>query len=370
MYKKLAPFFIIAVIGAIIGGSLVIGYSGQFLAKPLPQNTTPIQNLLQIPVARGQVSDARNTPIARAAQAVGPTVVGITNKAYARDSFNRKVLVEQGTGSGVIFDSNGYIATNNHVIENAQEILVSLADGRVLNGRVLGADPATDLAVVKVDVTGLQAAVLGDSDSLLVGEPAIAIGNPLGLEFKGSVTAGVISALNRSIEIGERKFKLIQTDAAINPGNSGGALVNADGMVVGINSAKISIAGVEGIGFSLPINTARPILQSLIDKGRVVRPYLGVVIIDRNTAATYGYEFNIDKGIYILKISKDGPASKAGLKEGDIILKVAGMETNRVADLRGTVDTKAVGDKVDLLIIRSGKEQTVSVLLEEMPSQQ
>jgi len=370
MYKKFAPFFIIAVIGALIGGSLVLGYSGQFSAKPTPQNTTPIQNLLQTPTAKAQVSDARNTPIVRAAQAVGPTVVGITNKGYARDSINRKVLVEQGTGSGVIFDSNGYIATNNHVVENAQEILVSLADGRVLNGRVLGADPATDLAVVKVDATGLPTAVLGDSDSLLVGETAIAIGNPLGLEFKGSVTAGVISALNRSLEIGERKFKLIQTDAAINPGNSGGALVNADGMVVGINSAKISINGVEGIGFSIPINTVRPILQSLIDKGRVVRPYLGVVIIDRNTAAAYGYEFKIDKGIYILKVVKDGPAGKAGLKEGDIILKVAGRSTNRVADLRGAVDAQAVGDKVDVLIIRGGNEQTVSVLLEEMPSQQ
>ncbi|MBC8016030.1 MAG: trypsin-like peptidase domain-containing protein, partial [Sporomusaceae bacterium] len=265
---------------------------------------------------------------------------------------------------------NGYIATNNHVVANAQEILVSLADGRILNGRVLGADSITDLAVVKVDATGLPAAVLGDSDSLLVGEPAIAIGNPLGLEFRGSVTAGVISALNRSIEIGERKFKLIQTDAAINPGNSGGALVNADSMVIGINSAKISIAGVEGIGFSIPINTARPILQSLIEKGRVVRAYLGVGIIDRNTAAAYGYEFKIDKGIYILKITKNGPAGKAGLKEGDIILKVAGMEINSVADLRGAVDAQAVGGKVDVLIIRGDKEQTVSVLLEEMPSQQ
>ena len=205
MYKKFAPWFIVAVIGAIIGGSLVLGYSDQFLVKPTPQNTIAMQNVLQAPTAQAQVSDARNTPIVRAAQAVGPAVVGITNKAYARDSFNRKVLVEQGTGSGVIFDSNGYIATNNHVVENAQEIIVSLADGRVLAGRVLGSDPATDLAVVKVDAASLPAAVLGDSDSLLVGEPAIAIGNPLGLEFKGSVTAGVISALNRSIGIGERK---------------------------------------------------------------------------------------------------------------------------------------------------------------------
>lgn len=371
MYKKFAPLFIIAVIGALIGGSLVLGYGEKFVSKNIPQsNVTPAQNLLQAPVAQAQVSDARNTPIVRAAQAVGPAVVGITNKAYARNSFNKKVLVEQGTGSGVIFDSKGYIATNNHVVENAQEILVSLADGRVLNGRVLGADPATDLAVVKVDTVDLPAATFGDSDSLLVGEPAIAIGNPLGLEFKGSVTAGVISALNRSLEIGERKFKLIQTDAAINPGNSGGALVNADGVVVGINSAKISIAGVEGIGFSIPINTARPILQSLIEKGRVVRAYLGVGVMDHNTAATYGYELKLDKGVYVIKVGSNGPAGKAGLREGDIILKVAGIEINSVADLRGAVDAQTVGGKVDVLIVRGGNQQTISVLLEEMPSQQ
>lgn len=370
MYKKFAPLFIVAVFGAIIGGGLVLGYGGHFLAKPIPQATAPLQNLVQTPSAQAQVSDARNTPTVRAAQAVGPAVVGITNKAYARDYFNRKVLVEQGTGSGVIFDNRGYIATNNHVVENAQEILVSLADGRVLSGKVLGADPVTDLAVVKVEMTGLPVALLGDSDNLLVGEPAIAIGNPLGLEFKGSVTAGVISALNRSIEIGERKFKLIQTDAAINPGNSGGALVNADGVVVGINSAKISIAGVEGIGFSIPINTARPILQSLIEKGHVIRPYLGVGIMDRNTAAAYGYEFNIDKGIYLVKVAKTGPAGKAGLTEGDIILKVAGMDINSVADLRAAVDAQAVGSKIDVSIIRGGNQKNVSVLLEEMPSGQ
>lgn len=365
MNKRLMPFLIVAVIGIIIGGGFVFGFGGKFLAKPTPQTQIPG---LQQPTANVQVSDARNTPIVRAAQAVGPAVVGITNKAYARDYFNRRVLVEQGSGSGVIFDAQGYIATNNHVVENAQEIVVSLADGRTFTGKVLGADPATDLAVVKIDVTGLPVAQLGDSDSLMVGEPAIAIGNPLGLEFKGSVTAGVISALNRSIEIGERKFKLIQTDAAINPGNSGGALVNADGVVVGINSAKISLAGVEGIGFSIPINTARPILQALIDKGRVIRAYLGVGALDKNSAARYGYELNLDKGVYVAKADKAGPAGKAGIREGDIILSVAGAETNSVADLRATLDAQAVGSKVDVVIIRNGQNRTVTVLLEEMPS--
>ena len=257
MYKKFAPYIVITIIGVLIGGGLVLGYGERYLVKKVPQPAAPLPNMMQMPSGQIQVSEIRNTAVVRAAQAVGPAVVGIVNKAYSRDYYNSKVLVEQGTGSGVIFDANGYIATNNHVVENAQELVVSLADGRVLTGRVLGADPVTDLAVIKVDATGLPAAAFGDSDSLLVGEPAIAIGNPLGLEFKGSVTAGVISALNRSLEIGERKLKLIQTDAAINPGNSGGALVNADGAVIGINSAKISVQGVEGIGFAIHVNTAR-----------------------------------------------------------------------------------------------------------------
>jgi serine protease Do len=366
MYKRLAPFFLVAVIGALIGGSLVLGYGAPFLSKQSPPNMVPP---LQPPVAKAAISDARNTPIVRAAQAVGPAVVGITNKAYARDYFNRKVVVEQGSGSGVIFDTNGYIATNNHVIEGASEIVVSLSDGRTIPGRVVGADPATDLAVVKVEVTGLPVAQFGDSDGLMVGEPAIAIGNPLGLEFKGSVTAGVISALNRSIEIGERRFKLIQTDAAINPGNSGGALVNADGVVVGINSAKIALQGVEGIGFAIPINTARPIIQSIVEKGRVIRSYLGVGVLDKVTAARYGYELNLEKGVYVANITRNGPAAKAGIRQGDIVLKVGNTETNSVADLRAALDAIPVGTRVDVLISRAERQQTISVLLEEMPQE-
>ncbi len=370
MVKKITPFIVVAVISAVIGGGIILGYGSQFFAKTAQQNAGDLNQMLQPSVAQAQVSDARNTPIVKAAQAVGPAVVGITNKTYARDLYNRKVLMDKGSGSGVIFDSKGYIATNYHVVQNAQEILVSLADGRVFGGQLLGVDPVTDLAVVKIDAPNLPVAVLGNSDTLLVGEPAIAIGNPLGLEFKGSVTAGVISALNRSLEIGERKFKLIQTDAAINPGNSGGALVNADGVVVGINSAKISIAGVEGIGFSIPINSARPILQSIIEKGRVVRPYLGVAIIDRHNAPALGYQFNLPKGVYLQGLVENAAAAKAGLLAGDIILKVAGVEVNSIADLRSAVDTQAIGSTIAVQILRGGNSQTINVLLEEMPGQQ
>ncbi len=367
-YRKIAPFFLTAVFGAFIGGGLVLGYGGSFVAKeqarPQGEKITLSQG-----TANAQLSAARNTPLVRAAQAVGPAVVGITNKAYARDYFNRKVLVEKGTGSGVIFDAKGYIATNNHVVEGAQELAVSLADGRVVTGRVVGTDPVTDLAVVKVEEANLPVATLGDSDSLMVGEPALCIGNPLGLEFKGSVTAGVISALNRSLEIGERKFKLIQTDAAINPGNSGGALVNADGVVVGINSAKIAVEGVEGIGFAIPINSARPILESIIEKGRVVRAYIGIGSLDKETAAAYGYRLDLEQGVYVAQVQPDGPAGKAGIRQGDIILKIGGTPVNSVVDLRAAVAAQPVGGKVEVLIVRKGKQMTASVVLEEMPQQ-
>ena len=170
--------------------------------------------------------------------------------------FNRKVLVGEGVGSGVIFDKAGYIVTNNHVVGTAKTVIVSLADGQSTEGTVVGRDARTDLAVVKINMDNLPVAEFGDSDSLQVGEPAIAIGNPLGLEFQGTVTVGVISSLNRTIGAEGQSMKLIQTDAAINPGNSGGALVDADGKVIGINSAKISQEGVEGLGFAIPINAA------------------------------------------------------------------------------------------------------------------
>ncbi|BBB90230.1 MAG TPA: trypsin-like peptidase domain-containing protein [Methylomusa anaerophila] len=366
--KRLTPYIVVSLISIMIGVTLV-GCGGGPSGNPQAGDTS-FMNQLKPPTAQAQVSEARNTPIVKAVQAVGSTVVGITNKAVARDFFNRKVVVEQGVGSGVIFDANGYIVTNNHVVEGAAEIVVSLADGRTVNGTVVGTDPATDLAVVKIEASDLPVATLGDSDSLMVGEPAIAIGNPLGLEFKGTVTVGVISAVNRTLDFGDRRFKLIQTDAAINPGNSGGALVNADGVVVGINSSKISATGVEGIGFAIPVNTARPILQSLIDKGRVIRAYLGIGALDKNTAAKYGYELNIEKGIYLAKVYPNGPAAKVGIQEGDVILSVAGTETNSVPDLRAVLDNQQVGSRVAVVIQRNGRTQTINVALEEMPQQQ
>lgn len=353
--------------GIFLGVMLVVGgcslaKNGQFAQNGSGQQITG-------KAAAAEPSEARNTPIVKAAKKVGPAVVGITNKALVRDIFNRVQLTELGTGSGVIYDKKGLIVTNNHVVAGAQEIVVSLSDGRSVPGQVLGTDAATDLAVVKIDADNLTVASFGDSDQIMVGEPAIAIGNPLGLEFRGSVTAGVISALNRSIDLGERKFRLIQTDAAINPGNSGGALVNADGEVVGINSAKIAVSGVEGIGFAIPINAAKPIIADLEKQGRVLRPYLGVSLVDKEIAARYGIDIDLQGGIYIIKVAGGGPGWKAGLRTNDVIIKFDGEKISSVSDLRDKIAAKGIGAKVTLKILRGGDQMTVDVTLEEMPAQ-
>ena len=318
------------------------------------------------PESSAKLSDARNTPAVRVARTVGPAVVGITNKAVAHDIFNRAFETE-GVGSGVIFKSDGYIITNNHVIAGAKEIIVSLSDGNSVNGTIIGTDEMTDIAVVKVDAKDLPVAELGDSDEVVVGEPAIAIGNPMGLEFQGSVTVGVISALNRTLDLNDRRVKLFQTDAPISPGNSGGALVNADGEVIGINSAKLATNGVEGMGFAIPINTVKTIVNELMEKGYVARPYLGVTIFDKPTAARYGYQLSIEKGVYVFQVAIDSPAGRAGFQRGDIILSIDGKDVNSVTDVRNEVAAHKVGDKVKVTIDRDGRQETVEVTLDEMP---
>ena len=332
--------------------------------------TTKAENVTEAapnkPESNTKISDARNTPAVRVARTVGPAVVGITNKAIARDFFDR-TFETSGVGSGVIFRNDGYIITNNHVIAGAKEIIVSLSDGNTVNGTLIGTDEMTDIAVVKVDVKDLPVAELGDSDEVVVGEPAIAIGNPMGLEFQGSVTVGVISALNRTLDINDRRVKLFQTDAAISPGNSGGALVNADGEVIGINSIKLATTGVEGMGFAIPINTVKTIVNELMDKGYVARPYLGVTIFDKPTAARYGYQLSLEKGVYVFQVGLDSPAGRAGFQRGDIILSIDGKEVNSVIDVRNEVAAHKVGDRVKVKYDREGREETVEVVLEEMP---
>ncbi len=333
-----------ALAGAVMLALAAVSFSGCSAGNATSSSSASSGIMAAAPASSAQtegISDARNTPAVRAAKAIGPTVVGITNKAVARDWFNNPVETE-GVGSGVIFRKDGYIVTNNHVIDGAKELIVSLADGRSLKGKLVGADPLTDLAVVKVNASDLPEAVFGDSDKIVVGD-------------------------NRTLDISDRRVKLLQTDAAISPGNSGGALVNADGQVIGINSAKVAASGVEGMGFAIPINTVRTVVEEIMDKGYVARPYLGVSVFDPNTAARYGYQLNIDKGVFIFKVTLNGPCGKAGLQRGDIILKVDGKEVNTVSDLRAAVGEHKIGETVKITYDRNGSEDTADVTLEEMP---
>lgn len=366
--KTLVTFSAIAVMMTMLASGCSVAQKKEKAPAPAPvKEVTQQEKAAQ---TEAKMSGGRNTPIVQAAKKVGPAVVGITNKALVRDFFNRSQLMERGTGSGVIYDKSGLIATNNHVVAGAQEIVVSLPDGKTYDGKVLGTDATTDLAVVKINAdVPLTVAEFGNSDDIMVGEPAIAIGNPLGLEFRGSVTAGVISALNRTIDVGDRKFKLLQTDAAINPGNSGGALVNADGQVIGINSAKISVSGVEGIGFAIPINEAKPILAELATKGRVARPFIGASLIDKNVVAKYNINVNLEGGLYVAKLYQGGPAWKGGIRENDIITKYNGEKVTSVAQLREMLNASGIGAKVKVTVLRNGQEVTRDLTLEEMPKE-
>lgn len=336
--------------------------------KKTSQNLSPKIDKNEKISKEARRDSSRYTPVVRAANKVGPAVVGIINKGFLRGGFSKEeVLTKRGSGSGVIYDASGLIVTNNHVVKGAQGIDVQLADGRTLKGRVIGADAATDLAVVKVEDKNLPVAMFGSSSDLMVGEPAIAIGNPLGEELEGSVTAGVISALNRSVSIGENRFKLIQTDAAINPGNSGGALVNADGLVIGINSAKIAGQGVEGLGFSIPIDEVKPIIEALEKHGRVIRPYFGAVLIDYKFVKKYAMKLDVKDGLLIWKLVDEGPAFKAGIKVKDIVVGFDNQKPKTVDELRAIIDKHEIGDEVNVKVLREGVTKDLTIILGEMP---
>lgn len=354
---------IIAVLLIIIGVLM-----GVFLGRHwwAPQSDGNDLEALNTPKEERILSNVRNTAIVQAVKQVGPAVVGVSTKVYDRDMFNRRVLVGESVGSGVIFDKRGYIVTNYHVVGTSDDVNVMLATNETITGKVIGRDEATDLAVIKVEREGLPMAEFGDSSSLVVGEPAIAIGNPLGLELRGTVTVGVISALNRTINPLEQHYSLIQTDAAINQGNSGGALVNAEGKVVGINSAKIANNGVEGLGFAIPINAARPILKELIAHGEIRRAYLGVWAVDQAIAARYGYEWPTgETGILVVKKDPRGPLGATDIASGDFLTAVNGNAITSLQELRQQIDAQAPGQKITLGYRHEGADRTTEVTLLE-----
>ena len=305
---------------------------------------------------------------------VRPAVVSVTTQEMSLDSFLRPVQ-ESGAGSGVIFDKQGLILTNNHVVANARNIRVTLPDGRNFDkASVVGRDARTDLAVLKLDgvtaQTDLPVAKLGSSQGVHVGEWVIAIGNALGLDGGPTVTAGVVGALGRSIQESNGSIldNLIQTDAAINPGNSGGPLINLRGEVIGINTA-IDSRG-QGIGFAINIESAQPIITQLVQAGRVIRPALGVRVATMTPNIAGQLRIPMTSGVVIANVQANGPAAKAGLKATDIVTKLDNAKVTTLQDLMTVLEKKRPGDRVEVAYLRNQQEQKVTVTLDELPSDQ
>ena len=384
--QKSSPGFgktvFIPFISGIVGATLVLGTCfgvPSIKSRLIGNSTTETSSKLVFSDSVNSdgllnLSDYSNTSIA-VAEKVLPSVVGIT-VTYQISSLFGGSSTGEATGSGIIVSEDGYIVTNNHVISSESTssfYAISEATGIKVNlyndtesyeAKVVGTDAYTDLAVLKIEKTGLSAAVIGDSNNVKVGEFAMAVGNPLGMDY--SVTSGIISALNREITADDgTTFTAIQTDAAINSGNSGGALVNAKGELIGINTMKFAGNGVEGIGFAIPISSATGIIDQLIEFKTVKRPYIGISAsaVDSNTAQRY----HLPEGIYVESVDEGSSAEKAGLQVSDIIIKIEGQEIKSVNELNKIKYTYNIGDTVKLTVYRDGSEIEVPVVLSEQP---
>lgn len=382
--QKSATYLSLMLVGAVatlLGTQLVPG-----------EAVSPQPTLAQLPV--GLPSATGTNFIAAAVQKTGPAVVRIDSSRTVRsqvprifnDPFFRQFFgsripeqpstrVERGTGSGFIINASGLVLTNAHVVNEADTVTVTLKDGRNFSGKVLGQDPLTDVAVIKIQANNLPAVTVGNSEQLRPGEWAIAIGNPLGLD--NTVTAGIISATGRSsgdVGVPDKRVGFIQTDAAINPGNSGGPLLNQQGQVIGMNTAIIG--GAQGLGFAIPINTAQRIADQLIDKGRVDHPYLGIQMV--NLTPTLKEEINRnseirvqeDRGVLIGGVAPNSPAAQAGIRPGDVIQKVGGRSVTKADEVQEAVENSQVGGNLEVEISRNGQRLTISVRPGAFPVQQ
>ena len=353
----------IAAGAACLGVCFGTGYGGAVLAMRNNSANRVVTNMVQRTDGTAVVS---NNDFSAVSAKVAPSVVVITTESMVTsNNWFGGQYVQSGAGSGVVLTEDGYIITCNHVVSGANNIKVSLNDGTEYTATVVGGDSTTDVAVLKIDATGLTPATIGDSDSLAVGQSVLAVGNPLG-ELGGTVTGGMISALNREVTIEDQTMSLIQMDASVSPGNSGGALFNASGDLIGIVNAKSSGDYAEGLGFAIPINTAYNVAMDLIQSGYVTgRPQLGISVItitDAATAARYGVT---SAGIYISQVNPGSGAEKAGLQAGDRIVSVDNVLAETANDVVSRVQEKSVGDTVSLQVARKGQLITVEVELTE-----
>ncbi|NGP45226.1 PDZ domain-containing protein [Bacillaceae bacterium SIJ1] len=384
-----------ALLGVIVGAAIVLSalpflantdllaFEDEDKVASLEQRPQETQSLE--PLQTRNVSVNVDTDVTEVVKNVQHAVVGVIN-LMGGTYWEPNVATEAGTGSGVIYKKEGdhaYIVTNYHVIEQASEVEVSLHDGTRIPATVLGEDIFTDLAVLYIEGSEVNQLVdtvgaFGNSEDVNVGEPVIAIGNPLGLEFSGSVTQGIISGKERAIPVdldndgsADWLADVMQTDAAINPGNSGGALFNLDGQVIGINSMKIAQSAVEGLGFSIPTNTVIPVISDLEGEGRVIRPVMGILspqplatVDSYHRRETLGLPAEVSSGVVVTEVSPDTPAASAGLQQLDVITALDERTINDTIDLRKYLyNEKRVGDAIDVTFYRGGQQQTVTLTL-------
>jgi serine protease Do len=378
--RGLASLLFTSLISAVIGGLIVLlltpALSRAGLLPASPGGEAANNRFAE----KKSITVDVTTDITKAVERVQPAVVGVVN--LQRDNPFQPEALQRGTGSGIIFDKeNGKarIVTNHHVIAGADHVQVVISNGdnaKHVTAKVLGSDDISDLAVLEIPDNHVKAvADFGNSDAIKAGEPAIAIGNPLGLEFSQSVTVGVISSPKRSIDVAESmSMDVIQTDAAINPGNSGGALVNVAGQVIGINSLKIAEQGVEGLGFAIPVNDALPIINDLIRHGRVLRPYLGITLIDLQAipqeywATELDLPSSVNAGVVVRDVMSGTPAAKAGLRSRDVIVALDDQPIHSGSELRKYLyKEKKIGDEIRITFYRDGSKETVTTTLIQQP---
>lgn len=376
---SLPKFYLFSVVFLLLGGTA---------CTIPPQNRTP-QVPSESPSPQAASRGESISAVAPVVEQAGGAVVQVNSTRTVRDSidnfgieefFGRQIppqeRVQRGTGSGFIISADGRVITNAHVIAGADNVTVVLRDGRRFPGRVLGVDRLSDVAVVDIDANNLPTLRLGNSDQLLPGQLAIAIGNPFGLN--NTVTQGIISATERftsEIGIPDRRINFIQTDAAINPGNSGGPLLNSAGEVVGVNTAIIQ--GAQGIGFAIPINTVRTVSQQLVSAGRVVYPYIGLQMAtltpelrSQINASDVGFQITQDQGIVVLKVLPNSPAAQAGLRPGDVITSVNGTVVQNSGQVQQQVDQTNVGSTMSMTVQRNGQSQQITVRPAPLPEQE
>lgn len=362
--KNIITIMVIVVLTALLTILLYRMYEGinvyTYETEANTNGTRTVKTIDEVKEQSKQVADV--------VENVTSCVVGISKiKDAGTTIFLKDGSSSLGLGTGVIVSENGYILSNEHVTGSKySNCYVTLENGKTYTANVVWSDSTIDLSISKINVKSLQYATLGDSDNVRVGETVYAIGNPIGYEFQRTVTSGIISAVNRTIKIeedGKTTYMedLIQTDATINPGNSGGPLINPDGLIIGINSVKITSA--EGIGFAVPINVVKPIIEKYMKEEKFEEASLGIFAYDKEIIPYIDGNKDIQKGIYVAQISLDSPASKTGLKIGDIITKIDDLELNKMCDLRCYIYTKSPGDEVNLTVYRNKKELQIRVKL-------